>query len=836
MLTSKSNLVLVPVLLLALANSGLAQTWNGGGANNNWSTGANWSGGVAPANPIPGAGTADVIFSGSTRLTPVIDTPWNIDSLTFSATAGAFNVGGTNQLFLENAGITDNSTATETISAPIKNGVVSTTMSITTAAGGNLIIDSMDWYGVALTVSGSGNTTIVTGTDSGPTASLIKNGSGTLFLTGAEGFTNPATINAGIVNIQNATSLGTTDNGTTVNTGGQLQIQGGIAVGAEALTLNNTGVGGTGALLNISGNNSWAGAVTLGSATTIGSSTGTLTISGGVTNGGFLLTTAGAGNITLSGIVSGTGGLTQTGTGTLLLTGANTYTGATTVSAGTLQVGNGTSGSISNSSVSVVASGATMTFDEANGSTYSGNIANAGTVVGAEGSGITNTLSGNISSTGGFKQTGAGITILSGTNTYSGATLVSAGTLRIAQVSAASANSSSGTVQTGATLTFNVGGTGEFTNATTGATGIGSVISAPITFFNAGSTLGLDTTNATGTFAYAGNLGANPNGTAYGVTKFGPGTLELTAANTYTGPTTVSAGTVQVGNGTSGSISNSSASVVSSGATMAFDEANGSTYSGTIANAGTVAGVEGSGITNTLSGVISGAGVVNQAGVGTTVLSAANTYTGATTVNAGTLKVTGSVNNTTSVVVNSGGTLLFGASNAINHSATVSLAGGTISMQGLSNSSETMGALTLSGNSFIDFGTGSGNTLTFSSLSGLTTGVTLSVLDWTGNPYSPSATTDTGSLTQDRLLFTTNPGLTSTQLAQIKFYNDSGVLIGTGVDLSIGYMGTPEIAPVPEPSTILGGIGLLTLLVWRNRRQISLLANISPDSWNQQGA
>jgi len=138
---------------LALFSGGRAssQTWNGGGANDNWSTAGNWAGGVAPANPIPAAGTANVVFDGNLRLTPNVDAAWNINSITFNATAGSFNVGGANQLFLEAAGITDNSANTETISAPLKLGVVSTTMAFTTAAGGSLVVaGNMDWYGVAL--------------------------------------------------------------------------------------------------------------------------------------------------------------------------------------------------------------------------------------------------------------------------------------------------------------------------------------------------------------------------------------------------------------------------------------------------------------------------------------------------------------------------------------------------------------------------------------------------------------------------------------------------------------------------------------------------------------
>src|SRR6185503_8644344 len=116
----------------------------------------------------------------------------------------------------------------------------------------------------------------------------------------------------------------------------------GIAVGAEALTLNGTGVTTGGALRNISGANSWAGAVTLGSASRINSDAGTLTLTGGIDNGTFLLTVGGAGDTVVNTTaISNTGGLTKDGAGTLTLSAANTYDGTTTVSAGVLNIQDG---------------------------------------------------------------------------------------------------------------------------------------------------------------------------------------------------------------------------------------------------------------------------------------------------------------------------------------------------------------------------------------------------------------------------------------------------------------------------------------------------------------
>ena len=87
-------------------------------------------------------------------------------------------------------------------------------------------------------------------------------------------------------------------------------------------------------------------------------------MAGNISVGGTGIVTTGTGTVigdegtgiinTLSGNISGAGAFTQSGPGTTILTGSDTYTGATTVSAGTLRVGNGTTGSISNSSASTV--------------------------------------------------------------------------------------------------------------------------------------------------------------------------------------------------------------------------------------------------------------------------------------------------------------------------------------------------------------------------------------------------------------------------------------------------------------------------------------------------
>ncbi|NDA19344.1 MAG: hypothetical protein EBZ11_07920, partial [Alphaproteobacteria bacterium] len=126
---------------------------------------------------------------------------------------------------------------------------------------------------------------------------------------------------------------------------------GGIALAAgEDITLVGTGISNGGALRNISGNNSIAGLVTLSGTTRINSDSDTLTfdVSSGnaITGTNTAVTFGGSGNITVNDpIGTGTGTLTKDGSGTLTLTAANTYTGKTTISNGTIVVsGSGTIG------------------------------------------------------------------------------------------------------------------------------------------------------------------------------------------------------------------------------------------------------------------------------------------------------------------------------------------------------------------------------------------------------------------------------------------------------------------------------------------------------------
>jgi autotransporter-associated beta strand protein len=144
-----------------------------------------------------------------------------------------------------------------------------------------------------------------------------------------------------------------------INSGGTLSLSGAALQNtAGAMTVKGNGYATQdGAFVNASGSNTYAGLITLGSAATIASDAGTLVLSnaGTITGATFGLTLTGAGNGTLASVIgTTTGGLTKNGAGAWTLTGNNTYTGATTVNAGTLIVNGKISGN-SSSSLNVAA-------------------------------------------------------------------------------------------------------------------------------------------------------------------------------------------------------------------------------------------------------------------------------------------------------------------------------------------------------------------------------------------------------------------------------------------------------------------------------------------------
>ena len=256
----------------------------------------------------------------------------------------------------------------------------------------------------------------------------------------ANTYTGQTTVNnAARLEVQNAGALGGTSNGTRVSDGGALSLYqgtGGITIANEALNLAGIGVSGAnGALRNTGGDNTWNGAITLGADTRINADTsgssGSLTIGGNISGGAnvlFMGAIGGSlgrtgGDILVSGVIGGEGGthnstttsLYKDGAGTLTLSGANTYSGATAVNAGLLKVVSG--GSISSSSTTVN-NGGTLALD-LGGSAGSVQVNSGGLLKGSGTAGAVRLESGSFLNPGNSPGTlTAASAIISGGSTY----------------------------------------------------------------------------------------------------------------------------------------------------------------------------------------------------------------------------------------------------------------------------------------------------------------------------------------------------------------------------------------------------------------------------------
>ncbi|NBW97284.1 MAG: hypothetical protein EBR28_11275 [Planctomycetia bacterium] len=163
--------------------------------------------------------------------------------------------------------------------------------------------------------------------DTAGTIGITKTGAGRWILSGNNTYTGSNTVSAGLLIAGHANALGSTFAGTTVSSGAALGLQGNITTAAEALSITGTGAAGGGALRNVSGVNTYAGAVTLAGDARIGADAGSLTVSGAITGTNQVLTVVGSGTVTLSNAANTFGsGLTGNNPG-LFVRGGNLRNG-----------------------------------------------------------------------------------------------------------------------------------------------------------------------------------------------------------------------------------------------------------------------------------------------------------------------------------------------------------------------------------------------------------------------------------------------------------------------------------------------------------------------------
>ena len=267
---------------------------------------------------------------------------------------------------------------------------------------------------------------------------VIKNGLGTLTLSGINTYGGTTSVNAGTLSVTVDQALGTTAAGTTVASGAVLDFNNVAYTTAEALTVD----GGT--VSTSSGTSSFAGGITLDASSAVDVTGTQLTLSGVIDDG------------------VGTFDLSKTGGGIAIISNTNTYGGATNINAGALELG--ASGVIPDGSAVVLAdvAGAVLDLsgnDETIGSLSGGGVTGGNVTLGAGTlttgvDGSSTSYSGEISGSGGLVKAGGGTFTLSGINTYGGTTSVNAGTLSVTVDQALGTTAAGTTVASGATLAF----------------------------------------------------------------------------------------------------------------------------------------------------------------------------------------------------------------------------------------------------------------------------------------------------------------------------------------------------------------------------------------------
>ena len=519
-------------------------------------------------------------------------------------------------------------------------GVISGTGGLTLGGGSTLTLTGANTYTGATTINGSTTLAI------GPGGSLSSSPVGTFLMNATSLFDISASTSD-----QTVGSLSAPVAGPMIHLGSNIIVDETVSTDFQGVISGAGGLTKTGpATLTLTGANTYTGPTIVNQGSLILGPGGSISSSSPIT-----VTSPGmfgfgnTGTVDYQGVLSGSGGLTVTGPGTLILTGMNTFTGGTTINGGTLGIGPG--GCLNPTGPVTVNAG---TFD-ISGATSPQTIGPLSGAVGA-----TTTLGGNnltvnettstdyqgtITGTGSLTINGPGTLTLTGADSATGGTFINnSGTLALG-AGGSLAPAGAVTVNSG---TFNVTSAGgpQAIGPLSGAAGGNTIL---------GSNLTVNETTSTdyqGTISGAGALIVN-----------GPGILTLTGADTATGGTTInSGGTLAIGAG--GSLLSTGPVTVNASGTFTITNAAGPQQIGPLS--GPIGGniILGNNLTvnettsTDYQGVISGAGALIVNGPGTLTITGADTYSGGTIINGGTLAigVGGSLLSTGAVAVNSPGT------------------------------------------------------------------------------------------------------------------------------------------------------------------------------------
>jgi autotransporter-associated beta strand protein len=608
---------------LTVIFTGVTATWTNNG-NGNWSTGADWS-----SNPYYPHLSGDVATLG-------VGSAYTTVTLDANVSLAAVVLTNANSFLVADAGKTLN------FANAYGSGL------ITVNAGSSNAIATAVTLNTNLTIAPvSGTSLAITNTISNGSAvqNLTVNGAGTVSLSG--------------VNTYGPASAGTV--GTTLGGGGTLQLGNNNAIGSGDVSVSSSGTLRAGAAFALANN-------------IIAGSGATATVDN---NGN---------NVTLSGIVSGAGALAKNGTGTLTLNSANTYGNGFSISAGTVKLGDaggipggvgfgnvnmGTNTTLDMNGFNVVLNGLNASSNSAVVDSLSGG---AVTLTLGE-NGAFATYAGSIKNTAGslsLVKDGAGTQTLSGTNTYIGTTTINAGTLQIGN-GGTSGSLGSGSLTDNGVLSFNLIGTNVFAGAINGSGGV--------VLNNASLSLWLTGNNGfTGGITNNGGAlwitNANQVGSASVVQVASPNSsLHLDGS---LGNIALSSATTFYLSGSTGVLTNDAGTNTITGSVM-MPNGNGNPYivvnNGSLELAGSVSTVAGNNnraltLGGAGNGLVSGniveagpqASVTKQDAGTWTLTGSGNTYTGPTTVSAGTLAINGNNSGNGAIAVN-GGTLLVNGNN-----------------------------------------------------------------------------------------------------------------------------------------------------------------------------
>ena len=556
---------------------------------------------------------------------------------------------------------------------------------------------------------------------------VVKQGTGTLVLSAANGWAGSTTLDGGVLELGNTAALGSTssisfaggtlrftssntnDYSDRFNTSGGQSFK--LDTNDETVTLS-TAIAGSGSTLEklgagtliLAADNTYDGTTTVtGGTLQIGAGGSTGSIAGNLVNNARVAFNRSEA-LTYNRLISGSGTLVNEGPRTVTLTGTNTFTGGTVLQSGTLSLGSagalGSSGTIS-------FTGGTLQFTSANATDYSGRFSTAASqAYKLDTNGENVTLGESLTSPGGsLEKLGTGTLTLSGSNSFAGGTALSGGTLSLNSTGALgdATNPAAGTISfAGGILQYSGNNQSDYSSRFSTA---------------ASQVFSIDTNGQSVTFD------SNLTSSGASLAKLGSGTLALTGSNDVSGGISLQGGSLRLGSsGAIGSADPTAGPIGFNGGTLQFTAANTVDVSARFSTDPAQAfHIDTNGQAVTFASVISGdSATLVKLGSGTLTLSADNAYDGTTTISAGTLRIGdgGTAGQVVGNIVNNG-SLVFDRSDTPTFAVTIS-GSGSLTQQGT-------GTLILVGNNSYSGGTNlDGGVLALGSLDAIGSSGTIS--------------------------------------------------------------------------------------------------------------